>query len=68
MKAISELFQSKAMSAKATDMKMIFYFHANKTHFPNKQFAFSLILELRNGLLQTFVYKPFAYTRVSEGL
>ena len=37
-------------------MKMIFYSQANKTHFHNKQFAFSLILELRNGLLQTSVF------------
>ena len=29
-----------------SDMKMIFYFHVNKSHFYKKGFAFSLVLKL----------------------
>ena len=46
------------MSAKATDMKMIFYFHANKTHFHNTQFAFSLILELEMAYCKLLFASP----------
>ena len=28
-------------------MKIIFYFHANKSHFYKKGFAFSLVLKVR---------------------
>ena len=47
-------FQSEAKCV-AIDMKMIFYYEANKTHFHNKGFALSLVLkakflELGNGL------------------
>ena len=50
------LFHNEA-KGEAIDMKIIFYPHANKTHFHKKGFALSLIfkarvLELRNGLLQ----------------
>ena len=38
--AISELSQ------------MIVYSHANKTHFDNKSFVFSLVLKLENGQLK----------------
>ena len=41
------LFQSEA-KCEAIDMKMSFYSHANKTHFPqNKGFALSLTLTVR---------------------
>ena len=48
------LFRSEA-TREATDMKMIFYSHVNKTHFHNKGLALSLLskvafLELGNGL------------------
>ena len=33
---------------KAIDMKIIFYFHANKTHFSFKVFSLNLFLELGN--------------------
>ena len=36
---IDPLFQSEA-KYKAIDIKMIFYSHANKTHFHEKGFAF----------------------------
>ena len=36
------LFQSEA-KCEAIDLKMIFNFHAQKTHFPNKGFALSLM-------------------------
>ena len=48
-------FQSEA-KCEAIDMKMIFNYDANKTHFHNKGFALSLVLKVRffelgNGLL-----------------
>ena len=39
-------FQSEA-KCKAIDMKMIFYFHANKIHFQKKHFEYSLVLKVR---------------------
>ena len=39
-------FQSKA-KCEAIDMKMIFNYDANKTHFHNKGFALSLVLKVR---------------------
>ena len=40
------LFQSEA-KCEAIDMKMIFNYDANKTHFHNKGFALSLVLKVR---------------------
>jgi len=40
------LFQSEA-KCEAIGLKMIFNFHARKTHFHNKGFAVSLILKMR---------------------
>ena len=40
------LFQSEA-NFKAIEMKMIFYFHANKTHFHKTSFALCFILKVR---------------------
>ena len=37
----------KTAKCKANDMKMIFYSHANKTHFQKKGFALSLVLKVR---------------------
>ena len=39
-------FQSEA-KCEAIDMKMIFSYDANKTHFRNKGFALSLLLKVR---------------------
>ena len=39
-------FQNEA-KCEAIDMKMIFNYYANKTHFHNKGFALSLILKVR---------------------
>ena len=39
-------FQSEA-KCEAIDMKMIFNYDANKTHFHNKSFALSLVLKVR---------------------
>ena len=39
-------FQSEA-ECEAIDMKMIFNYDANETHFPNKDFAVSLVLKVR---------------------
>ena len=39
-------FQSEA-KCEAIDMKMIFNYDANKTHFHNKGFALSLVLRVR---------------------
>ena len=39
-------FQSEAKCV-AIDMKMIFYYEANKTHFHNKGFALSLVLKVK---------------------
>ena len=52
------LFQRQA-KCEAIDMKIIFYSHANKTHFHKKGFALSLVLkvrvlELENGLSLVF--------------
>ena len=38
-------FQSET-KCEAIDMKMIFNYHANKTHFHNKGFALSLVLKV----------------------
>ena len=43
---LKPLFQSEA-KCRAIDMEMIFYSHANKTHFHNKGFALGLILKVR---------------------
>ena len=60
-KAISEfqkISPSKQGKCEATDMKMIFNYDADKTHFHNKGFALSLVLKVRfflelgNGLLK----------------
>ena len=40
------LFQSEA-KCEAIDVKMIFNYDANKTHFHNKGFALSLVLKVR---------------------
>ena len=48
--AISELpmpLIQKTAKCKADDMKMIFYSHANKTHFQKKGFVLSLVLKVR---------------------
>ena len=39
------LFQSEA-KCEAIDLKMIFYSHANRTHFHNKGFALHLVLSV----------------------
>ena len=39
-------FQSEA-KCEAIDMKMIFNYDANKTHFYNKDFALSLVLKVK---------------------
>ena len=44
--SIKSLFQSEA-KCEAIDMKMIFNYDANKTHFHNKGFALSLVLKVR---------------------
>ena len=41
-------FQSEA-KCEAIDMKMIFNYDANKTHFHNKGFALNLVLKVRFG-------------------
>ena len=33
---------------KAIDMKIMFYSHANETHYRKKSFALSLVLKVRN--------------------
>ena len=33
---------------KTIDMKIIFYSHANETHYRKKSFALSLVLKVRN--------------------
>ena len=43
---LKPLFQSQA-KCKAIDMKMIFYSHANKTHFHKKDCALSLVLKVK---------------------
>ena len=43
--APNPLFQSEA-KWEAIDMKMILYFHANKTHYNKKGFTLSLVLKL----------------------
>ena len=40
------LFQSKA-ECETTEVKMIFYSHANKTHFHKKGFTLSLVWKVR---------------------
>ena len=40
------LFQIEA-KCEACDTKMVFYFHANKTHFHKKGFALCLVLKVR---------------------
>ena len=40
------MFQNES-KCKAIDMKMTFCSHANKTHFPLKGFALSLVLKVR---------------------
>ena len=42
---LKPLFQSKA-KCEAIDLKMIFYSHANRTHFHNKGFALRLVLNV----------------------
>ena len=42
---LKPLFQSEA-KCKAIDMKMIFYFHVNLTHFHKKGFALRLVLKV----------------------
>ena len=49
-------FQNES-KCEAIDMKMMFNYYANKTHFYNKGFALSLVLKVRflelgNGLLK----------------
>ena len=39
------MFQSEA-KWEIIDMKVVFYFHANKTHFHNQGFALSLVLKV----------------------
>ena len=39
-------FQSE-VKCEAIDMKMIFNYHGNKTHFHNRGFALSLVLKVR---------------------
>ena len=46
MSCLKPLFQSEA-KCEAIDMKMIFNYDANKTHFQNKGFALSLVLKVR---------------------
>ena len=41
------LFQSEA-KCEAIDMKMIFYSHANKTHFHKNGLALSLVFKVRD--------------------
>ena len=43
---LKPLFQSE-VKCEAIDMKMIFNYDANKTHFHNKGFALSLVLKVR---------------------
>ena len=60
-KSISEMPQASVLKRDHVQIflvKMIFYYHANKTHFHKKGFALDLVLrervlELRNGLLRT---------------
>ena len=40
-------FQTTLSATEAFDMKIIFNFHANKTHFHNKGFEISLVLVLK---------------------
>ena len=46
LSCLKPLFQGEA-KCEDIDMKTIFYFHANKTHFHKKGFAFSLVLKVR---------------------
>ena len=39
------MFQSEA-KREIIDMKWLFYFHANKTHFHNQSFVLSLVLKV----------------------
>ena len=45
--APSLCFKARLSTKLLSHMKMIFYFHANKSHVYKKRFAFSLILKVR---------------------
>ena len=44
--APSLCFKVRLSTKLLSDMKMIFYFHINKSHFYKKGFAFSLVLKV----------------------
>ena len=46
LSCLKPVFRSEA-KCKASDMKMNFYSHVNKTHFHEKGFALSLVLKVR---------------------
>ena len=54
---LKPLFQSEA-KCEAIDFKMIFYSHTNRTHFHNKGFALSLVLNV------SFWNLDMAYSKV----
>ena len=45
--AASLCFKARLRESEATDMKMIFHSHSNKTHLYKKGFALSLVLKVR---------------------
>ena len=46
-RAISGRSHKKIGDCEQSNMRMIFYFHANKIHFQKKGFEFSLVLKVR---------------------
>ena len=55
------LLQSEA-KCKAIDMKMIFYFHVNLTHFHKKGFALRLVLKV----MRVFGTRKWPISNVSQ--
>ena len=51
LSCLKPLFQSEGLKCEVVDMKRIFYFHANKTHFHKKGFALSLVFKGEFSLL-----------------
>ena len=60
LSCLKPLFHSKA-KCKAIDIKIFFYFHANKTHFYNKGFALRLLLRVRVSRTQEWPIESNGY-------
>ena len=63
-------FQNEA-KCEAIDMKMIFNYYANKTHFHNKGFALSLVLKVRffgtrKWPISTFVLITWTFVLITD--